>query len=86
MTNREEAIARSRDVFLIDRHIAAASGNTPRRVRDRFQALLVKLGLADRLTLVLASFASGKSAPSHVLKRPSLDSSAGGQIAAIQID
>lgn len=48
-----------------DRRIASAIGKTQRQVKDQFKALLDKLGLADRLTLILASFANGARLQSH---------------------
>jgi DNA-binding NarL/FixJ family response regulator len=49
-----------------DREIAEATGETPRRVKAHFQGLLDKLDLADRLTLILASFADEPRIPSHI--------------------
>jgi DNA-binding NarL/FixJ family response regulator len=48
-----------------DRRIASAIGKTQGQVKDQFQALLDRLGLADRLTLILASFANGARLQSH---------------------
>ena len=49
-----------------DRRIARAIGKTQEQVKDRFQALLDKLGLADRLTLILASYANGARLQSQI--------------------
>jgi DNA-binding NarL/FixJ family response regulator len=44
-----------------DRRIASATGTKQVQVKRHFRALLDKLGFADRLTLILASFADGSS-------------------------
>ena len=51
-----------------DREIARATGKTQAQVKEEFEALLDKLGLADRLTLILASFAYGSRMQSQILR------------------
>ena len=65
-----------------DRRIARATGKRQGQVKDQFQAILDKLGLADRLTLILASFAEGSRLQSHIGGERLRDSNNGGQVYA----
>ena len=49
-----------------DREIAKFTKETPVRVKVRFEALLDKLGLEDRLTLILTSFAHDLRIPRRI--------------------
>ena len=52
-----------------DREIAKSTGETPFRVKVRLRALLDKLGLENRLSLILAVVACDLQIPSHA-RRP----------------
>ena len=52
-----------------DREIAKSTGETPLRVKARLRALLDKLGLENRLALILAVVAADLQIPSHA-RRP----------------
>lgn len=48
---------------LDDRQIAAVGAETPQEVAKRYRELLLKLGLDDRLSLVLAAVARSAQTP-----------------------